>query len=308
METRFLPIDATKFEDVLSLPHWLLAPRYVFRGQPDATWSLSSTFERAAKGLDPNRRPRLEQTINLEFKRRAHHYLAHLPNADDLLGWLALIRHHGGPARLVDFTRSIYIALFFAVEGAESASALWAVDTSFYQDRQKPPIWEQPVVSTYDAAAEQEATSVLAACAAQNAVNVKAGVVPVEPLYLNERQSIQQGLFLFPKDIRLSFEQNLCSPLNVKSLDDLYKEKGHPAILKITIAHELHDTIAYWLTCMNITATSLFPGLDGFTRGLVAHIRRAKHETKKLHNRVLEAMKNVDNVKLANEVMKNNTK
>ena len=53
-----------------------------------------------------------------DFRRRAHHYIQSPPSPDEHLEWLALVQHHGGPTRLLDFTKSFYVASFFAVETA----------------------------------------------------------------------------------------------------------------------------------------------------------------------------------------------
>jgi hypothetical protein len=40
------------------------------------------------------------------FKKSAHHFAA-VPAEDDYLGWLALMRHHGAPSRLLYWTLSV---------------------------------------------------------------------------------------------------------------------------------------------------------------------------------------------------------
>ena len=92
-------------------------PRSVFyRGQSDDEQPLNSSFDRAVEVSQPLVRDRwlYETALLREFRRRAHHYVPDAPAHDDLLEWLALMRHWGAPTRLVDFTYSHYIAAYFA--------------------------------------------------------------------------------------------------------------------------------------------------------------------------------------------------
>jgi hypothetical protein len=55
-----------------------------------------------------------------------------LPDWDDRLGWLLLAQHYGLPTRFLDWTRSLSMALFFAVEDEaldEKDGCLWALWT-----------------------------------------------------------------------------------------------------------------------------------------------------------------------------------
>jgi hypothetical protein len=38
------------------------------------------------------------------------------------------MQHHGAPTRLLDFTYSIYVAAYFALESADADAAVWAVN------------------------------------------------------------------------------------------------------------------------------------------------------------------------------------
>jgi hypothetical protein len=91
---------------------------------------LESSIERLRKSYSNSFKLEAEDYVRKEFKRRAHHYLQHLPEDSEDLEWLALMRHHGAPTRLLDWTRSPYVATFFALAEAreEQVSVVWAVD------------------------------------------------------------------------------------------------------------------------------------------------------------------------------------
>jgi hypothetical protein len=75
--------------------------RWIFRGQPDTKASLESSIKRLVLA-EGTAKYSVERFVRREFKRRAHHYLTQLPDRLDELAWLALMRHHGTPSRLLD--------------------------------------------------------------------------------------------------------------------------------------------------------------------------------------------------------------
>ncbi len=74
---------------------------------------------------------------------------------------------------------------------------------------------------------------------------------------MNERLTIQQGVFLCPGDIGQSFERNLRS---------LEYEKD--SIVKFIIPHEARNKALRELKHMNISKATLFPDLGGFAESL----------------------------------------
>jgi hypothetical protein len=87
-----------------------LGSEWVYRGQRDAGWDLTTSLER--HGPEGRTLPGAEAELLRQFKRRAHVYLAPHHIASDTGEWLALMQHFGAPTRLLDVTRSRYVAAY----------------------------------------------------------------------------------------------------------------------------------------------------------------------------------------------------
>ncbi len=114
-----------KYEEYAAKP-----PRWIFRGQKDSSWGLEPSLERVMRDFKKplsEMRP-FEDRLLGQFKRDFHRYSQYLPEDRDKLEWLTLMQHHGAPTRLLDWTYSFYVALFFAVESTpeDQTCAIWA--------------------------------------------------------------------------------------------------------------------------------------------------------------------------------------
>lgn len=238
--------------------------RWVFRGHRDAAWALSSSLERVAHqrfGKPLSDLEFIEWRLRRTFERGLHRFTNRVPRRDDTLEWWALMQHHGAPTRLVDWSYSFYIALFFALEQAEpdDTCAVWAIDQN----------WLMRTLRDSRNADVRRALDFDRSLKTAEAVNLlveaaPAAVVPLVPYYLNERLAVQQGVFLSPLDMSRSFMANLRAMAKAADLRE--------NVVKIEVRSRHFAYLLAWLNRLNVNRLSLFPGIDGFASDLAAQV------------------------------------
>lgn len=93
------------------------------RGHADASWTLQPYYDRLKKPLK-------ETELLDKFRQNANLLLSHAPSTPYDFGWMFLMQHYGVPTRLLDWTESPLVALYFAIEdlnakNAKKDGALW---------------------------------------------------------------------------------------------------------------------------------------------------------------------------------------
>ena len=111
----------------------------LFRGQRDSCWQLSATLERALKGMryrDYYRiihkiKPQIESLVGGDWPIPSYPEIEQLVTTYDeferilwagdrpAYAYMAYLRHHGFPSPLLDWTRSPYVAGYFAFANAD---------------------------------------------------------------------------------------------------------------------------------------------------------------------------------------------
>lgn len=219
-----------------------------------------------------------EHNIIDEFKARIELYRDFNINTEDYVECCSLIQHYGGPTRLIDFTDSFFVALFFAVENVESIydASVWGFADFILSDidRRDEPL--KPRFGNFRKAHHEEMVE-KANQIFNNEEEKEAGLLVVRPKRKNERLSRQQGLFLMQKNMQMSFMDNISKDFsknfkeNAKemSISELNAHHYNSFVIKIIIPARLKSFIRTELLRMNINHETLFPGIEGFCKSLV---------------------------------------
>lgn len=224
---------------------------WVFRGQENADWPLVSSLTRYLGKYCPDTSlwPLREERAVRIFRRKAHIYLRDPSVLDDDLRCLALMQHHGAPTRLLDFTKSPFVAAFFALQHATGDTAVFALNT--------PRLWHSAPV--FDAALDRDAIDPRKPGTFRRLFlgNDKPVVWFGEPNQLDKRLVAQSGVLMIPGMID-------------RPLDQLLESYGPPRELvrKFILPVSVRDEAMRALYRMNLTHATLFPDLEGLSRSI----------------------------------------
>ncbi len=226
-----------------------LQGRWCFRGQREADWALQTALDRASKreladGYDHYPRHRSEAETLDWFKKVIR--ASSSPTDDDLASWLSVMQHHQVPTRLFDWTYSLGVALFFALETAPAgtASAVWAIDLDWLETRAAHVLGLQRASSL----TAQEISKQLADR------NDRPAILRVTPALVPRRMAAQQGLFLCKLVDGAHFDKIVATMLYHSDPAPLA-----PVVLKFEIPAERRQSMVDRLAASRVTREALFP-------------------------------------------------
>lgn len=225
--------------------------KWIFRGQNNSKWGINSSYKRAheeiqdiyqASGREEiSHRDSFETVLIQQFKSQAHLYLDFEPDTE--MEWLTIMQHYSTPTRLIDWTFSAYVALFFSLADSTDVSAVYALNQDklrkFYRLKTGLKDYQDNIFSDLR--------------------NKEAFVYAYEPQKKNERLVRQQGLFV-------TASNNFESIDKIFKNDDLLSDKS--IAMKLVLPQKGRFTGLKMLKKMNISYETLFPGIEGFCKSL----------------------------------------
>jgi hypothetical protein len=231
-----------------------------FRGQGDASWGLEPSLYRLVKNIPQEEALRIEFDAIRYFKQQARAFLRPqmIPKDEEHGEWLALMQQNRAPTRMLDWTVSCNVALYFAVtdEPMDKPGAIWF----FWKHEllQWMSRFKKPSQAEYQAILSNPEKFVQYGKQAQPKIDV------YDPDIKSERMTAQQGIYTY-------CEQLFCDQVHVigKALLDAYQEKKvAPPLSKIVIGPRVKKEMRKYVNKLNITAATLFPGVEGLGRAI----------------------------------------
>lgn len=270
---------------------------WVFRGVADSRYPLAPSIERRGGGGWAA----LEKRVVAEFKSRARLHLPLASVPDDELGWLALMQHYRIPSRLLDFTYSPFVALYFAVQEHEPREPekrrqnqlrVWAVNAPAVRRRfdrvldqaqkmaqgqgKKKEEGKKRAISFLDFYTDADivhsdlsrqtriSEALTATGTSRTMLGASGAVAIAAPSHANPRLASQQGIFLVNCAESLALAH---------SLNKMMSAEASVWCRAIDISVDLCSKIEERLFQMNIHGQSLFPDLEGLARLIEEKIR-----------------------------------
>jgi len=255
VKTLSVPNVESLIRQVNELPN-----NYIYRGQADAGWPLRSSLERVI-GADwtAAKAQRFEDFALKQFQSKFHLYDRENSHPATKLAWLSVMQHYGVPTRLLDFTESPYIALYFALESyshhLDRDISLYAFDYSAVLQKSiehiqsKDSAFKETRATVFDR--QDEIFDQVVDRFSYDIAWI------AEPQILNARLDRQGGSFLLSGNRGLQIELVLSLPI--------YSDVD---LRKLVVPSTLVPSVFALLRKMNITSKSLYGDLEGLARSI----------------------------------------
>lgn len=321
-EFKTLQVDITSWSQFLGLVPMLHYGDWLFRGHASENWKLRSGLDREREERERNRKKwdrayrSLSQTdrfvwmtgrsfqssllslpnTHAEERAAIEEYIRFSPQPFDgtyrSMMALSEMQHYGAKTRLLDFTESVFVALFFAFESKTSPDkrALYAINREKLFSVCAPLIERsQTTASTTDEgfvlevnrhALEEECSLRAAEKNVTNTDQTCRGVIPVFLRGSNKRIAAQNGCFLLSTSFD-SFDVNLA-----KTFSTTPEELARPSrcftvrktvrtcsfldvsIVKFVFSHRMEDSAWDILDHANINPRTIYPDRIGLAKSV----------------------------------------
>jgi hypothetical protein len=189
-----------------------------------------------------------EGYLAVEFRRRAR---PHLPHLTSQFEWLCAMQHYGIPTRLLDWSESLSVALYFTVRpiGIDLVSpTIWVLDPHRLYALANPGAGTIPISTDSDVMAYAD----VAFCDEPEnfRTRVTTAPLPVAPDFIFNRLATQNGAFtIHGRDFR--------------PLEQLIPEAQRDMLIKFVAKESRVDAIYDCIDLIKPSSDAVFPDIEG---------------------------------------------
>jgi len=226
----------------------------IYRGQADEKWNLIPSLSRLLiqKGHNPRSATFSENKVLERFKKlyRENDDLIKKLNRNDLLAWWEIMQQYSWPTRLLDWTKSPFVALYFAVSSLpDENGTLYVMDAGHLQ-------WIQSI-RTRDPLEKPNLAAFKELNKSVNGKTYEKSMVVISSPNPTYRMLAQQSSFTISTEI---LEDHNITGDDITFSKIINREERKPSIFyKFVISSELKSHFIMQLYNIGIFREALFP-------------------------------------------------
>ena len=235
-----------------------LPNNYIYRGHSNISWKLQSTLERVLENDYESTSKKFEEYSIDYFKSRFQLYDKSNVLPSSKVEWLSIMQHYGVPTRMLDFTQSPYVALYFALENSvktvPGSFVIYAIDYRAILKKSLEYLkkHDKTIQVTYEEMfyKRDELFDIID----ENSYEI---LWIVEPSISNLRLERQSGSFLISGNIRKTIEQILKNEIYC-GIDNY----------RFILPNSFWNNIYTLLQRMNIDSKTVYGDLEGLAKSI----------------------------------------
>lgn len=229
----------------------------IFRGQPYG-WPLNSSLTRILikNEVDEKNALFIERELLKYFQTKTHLHedVCNELKENDILAWWEVMQHYGAPTRLLDWTKSPYVALYFTVNDlSENDGVVYVLEAGHLN-------WIQTVRGQKDGTDIRYVFEEIRKCI--DGKDYKKSMVVIGSPTPTNRMEAQQSSLTLNTELLMPHDKVADGIV----FDGVHGGEGHTLLQKTIIPSQLKSIFLSELRNKGISADTLFPGIDGLGR------------------------------------------
>ena len=242
-----------------------------YRGHADKEWELVPKVQRNFEGSEEELF-RKERYYTNDFQSRASIFKSPALPINEYANWLTLMQHYGLPTRLLDWSRSPLVALYFAVSDksqSDKDGCIWMLTPGKLNESQhleKPSMIEGKQydnVYIYNTKHKTIATMIYPAFRRWKLSSVPEAITPEDRKFDHRFKNLKDKIAAcYPTEADSRVYNQFATFTVHNSIKKLTDICDTDTLLRITIPSKYKDKLRYELSVCGITESYIYPDLE----------------------------------------------